>query len=59
MHWHEILRRGMALGLFPSELWRLSVAEWRALNGEGGGLKRAAFEALAARFPDKEEQGGE
>ncbi|WP_022698683.1 phage tail assembly chaperone [Euryhalocaulis caribicus] len=57
--WRGALRAAAGMGLTPEAFWRLSVAEWRALNGEGGGLKRAAFEALAARFPDKEDQGGE
>jgi len=39
----------------PQQLWRMSLKEWRALNAAPAAavLGRAAFDALAARFPDK------
>lgn len=52
--WAALLRRAAALGLAPAAFWRLSLVEWRALTGgeATGGLPRAAFEALARRYPD-------
>ena len=57
--WRRALRAAAGMGLTPEAFWRLSVAEWRALRGEENGLRRTAFEALAARFPDKEDHGDE
>ncbi len=55
MNWPAILRTGLALGLTPSEVWQLSLMEWRALTGSAGNaaLDRAGLDALRARFPDK------
>ena len=57
MNWASILRIGLALGLRPHEVWRLSLSEWRALTEAGVGptLDRAGLEALRQRFPDSKE----
>ncbi|RKQ95252.1 phage tail assembly chaperone [Maricaulis maris] len=54
MNWAAILRTGLALGLMPDALWRLSLVEWRALTAASGPppLDRAGLDALRARFPD-------
>lgn len=54
--WPALMRvayRG--LGLSPAEFWRLTPAEFLILLGPESGaapLRRDAFEALLARFPD-------
>jgi uncharacterized phage protein (TIGR02216 family) len=49
--WAQLL----ALAPSPEEFWRMSLREWRALNASPSAavLGRAAFDALAARFPDE------
>lgn len=52
-----VLLRLAALGLRipPHRFWSLSLREWRALTAPPDAfapLRRDAFEALAARFPD-------
>lgn len=57
MNWALILRTGLALGLVPEQVWRLSLVEWRALTaatGDQAQLDRAGLAALRARFPDPE-----
>ncbi|ABI65221.1 hypothetical protein Mmar10_0928 [Maricaulis maris MCS10] len=56
MNWALVLRAGLALGLVPEQVWRLSLVEWRALTAFGGQapLDRAGLEALRTRFPDPE-----
>lgn len=53
--WRAWLAAGLAFGLAPHAFWRLSLKEWRALNGAAATdvLDRASFEALSARFPDR------
>jgi uncharacterized phage protein (TIGR02216 family) len=43
-----------AFGIAPRAFWRLSLREWRALNGTGAvaPLTRDELAALASRFPD-------
>ncbi|MDO1558119.1 phage tail assembly chaperone [Brevundimonas sp. 2R-24] len=53
--WAAVLKTGLALGIGPEALWRLSLREWRLLTGGEAGLKRNGLEALMARWPD----GGE
>lgn len=52
--WAAWLAAATALGVPPRAFWRLSLAEWRAIAGPrvGAVLDRAAFDALAARYPD-------
>ncbi len=64
--WGDLLRAGCALGLRPSDVWRLTPAELAMLLGKDGGgaapLSRARLEELAAAFPDLEKDvsdGGE
>nr|WP_259945961.1 rcc01693 family protein [Jannaschia sp. W003] len=53
------MRAGMrGLGLAPAAFWRLTPAELAFLLGVEGGrlpMDRAGLEALARRFPDKED----
>ena len=53
--WRRMLATAQALGLAPGAFWRLSLKEWRALVAplNEASLSRAAFEALARRFPDE------
>lgn len=53
--WRNWLSLAAGLGVAPAAFWRLSLAEWRALTGEGAAplLSRTAFEALATQFPDE------
>lgn len=55
--WAAWLRAGFAFGFAPEQFWRLSIREWRALTAQHSAhaCDRAAFEALAARFPDKQD----
>lgn len=52
--WDAWLAAAVALGVSPWALWRLSLVEWRAIAGPrvSAVLDRAAFDALAARYPD-------
>lgn len=51
--WAGWLAAAFAAGLAPCDFWRISVREWRAMTGaQANALGRAAFDALAARFPD-------
>ena len=53
--WGEMLRTAALLGVAPEAFWRLSLAEWRALLGASAPVPtRAAFEALAALYPDED-----
>lgn len=55
--WPGMLRlAALRLGVPPRDFWRLSLVEWRALTGEvvAPALDRAAFEALARRYPDED-----
>jgi len=58
--WTALMAAGMrGLGLKPVEFWALTPAELAFLLGHGDGrlpMDRAGLEALAARFPDKEER---
>lgn len=49
-----MLALALRLGLPPAAFWRLSVREWRALASPAqAAMSRAAFEALAQKFPDE------
>ncbi len=52
--WRAMLAVAAQLGVPPAHFWRLSLREWRAIAAPEGHetLPRAAFEALAQRFPD-------
>lgn len=53
--WPALMRAGIGgLGLSPEMFWRLSPAELLLMLGPGAAppMTRAAFEDLAARFPD-------
>jgi uncharacterized phage protein (TIGR02216 family) len=52
--WSLLLASALRLGLTPTQFWRLSLKEWRALNTPqlGEALPRSAFESLARQFPD-------
>lgn len=52
--WRAMLAAALRLGVTPADFWRLSLAEWRALVAppQAETLSRAAFEAMARRFPD-------
>lgn len=53
--WAGLLRAALAMGVTPEAFWRLSLAEWRALLGASAPVPtRAAFEALAALYPDED-----
>jgi len=55
--WSSALQRAAALSLPPEAFWRLSLVEWRALNGVptvAPVLGRPGLEALIAHFPDEE-----
>jgi hypothetical protein len=50
-----MLAAALRLGVPPHLFWRLSLAEWRSLTtapATTDQLSRAAFAALAERFPD-------
>ncbi|HWA00162.1 MAG TPA: phage tail assembly chaperone [Caulobacterales bacterium] len=52
-HWRPWLQAASRLRIAPAAFWRLSVREWRMLTmAATARLDRAAFEALAAQFPD-------
>lgn len=50
-----MLAVALRIGVTPAQFWRLSLKEWRALVAPRGAdaLSRAAFNALAQRFPDE------
>jgi uncharacterized phage protein (TIGR02216 family) len=54
--WPALMRAGIqGLGLAPEAFWRLTPAELLLMLGEAEGaapMRRDAFEALVARFPD-------
>ena len=54
--WAALLRLAQQrFGLRPSEVWALSLAEWRALTAPAPGerpLSRAEFDALLLQHPD-------
>lgn len=53
--WRRLLALSQTMGVAPAAFWRLSLKEWRALVAPGhDALTRAAFDALASRFPDEE-----
>jgi uncharacterized phage protein (TIGR02216 family) len=53
--WPKLLATALRLGLSPTQFWRLSLNEWRALVAPvGEALTRAAFDMLAQRFPDEQ-----
>ncbi|HYD71991.1 MAG TPA: phage tail assembly chaperone [Candidatus Binatia bacterium] len=53
--WARLLALSLTLGVAPSKFWRLSLKEWRALVSPAHEtLTRAAFDALASRFPDNQ-----
>ncbi len=55
MDWPALLAFAMRRFVLPPEVvWRLSLAEWRALTAPAGPapLSRADFAALAAAHPD-------
>lgn len=53
--WARLLGMSQTFGVAPASFWRLSLKEWRALVSPAHEtLTRAAFEALASRFPDEE-----
>ena len=52
--WGAWLKTAFAFGLNPADFWRLSLKEWRALTAPAPApFNRAAFESLAAQFPDR------
>jgi uncharacterized phage protein (TIGR02216 family) len=52
--WGAWLKAAFAFGIAPAMFWRLSLKEWRALTAAGASpFDRAAFETLAAQFPDR------
>ncbi|CTQ50906.1 rcc01693 family protein [Jannaschia donghaensis] len=57
--WPALMAVGLrGLGLKPAEFWMLTPAELAFLLGQGDGrlpMDRAGLDALAARFPDKED----
>ena len=56
--WDAALRHaGRVFGMMPEAFWRLSVREWRALNGgDVAALGVAELAALMRAFPDNEHQ---
>lgn len=53
--WPRLMAAAWRRGLAPAQFWRLSVREWRALMAPADeALSRAAFDALAQRFPDRQ-----
>lgn len=58
--WPALMAVGLrGLGLKPAEFWALTPAELAFLLGHGDGrlpMDRAGLDALAARFPDKEDK---
>lgn len=60
--WPALMRVAVhGLGLGPAEFWALTPAEFLILLGPESGaapLRRDAFEALLARFPDTSHEDG-
>ena len=60
--WPALMRVAYhGLGLSPDAFWRLTPAEFLILLGPESGsapLRRDAFEAVLARYPDKKPEGG-
>lgn len=58
--WPALMAVGIrGLGLKPADFWALTPAELAFLLGHGDGrlpMDRAGLDALAARFPDMEDQ---
>jgi uncharacterized phage protein (TIGR02216 family) len=59
--WRRLLAFGIGrLGLSSADFWKLTPRELAAaidgLTGRGAPLTRAAFDALAARYPDTKER---
>lgn len=54
--WGEMLRAALAAGIAPAAFWRLSLREWRWLNGAGAGSSRAELARLMQQFPDEVER---
>ena len=52
--WQAALRRAASMGIAPHAFWRLSLSEWRALNGAADSqpLPRSTLEDLQAKYPD-------
>jgi uncharacterized phage protein (TIGR02216 family) len=53
--WDGWMAHGLGrLGLPPTEFWRMSVREWRAVLGQGraAALSRAELETLMKEHPD-------
>lgn len=60
--WAAMMRAGMSdLGLAPRDFWGLAPAELLMMLGEVGPapMRRTAFDALAARFPDRRDEAAE
>lgn len=60
--WAGLLRAGMARGLPPRDIWRLTPAELTFVLGRAGGppgLTRARLEELAAAYPDTSSEDGD
>jgi uncharacterized phage protein (TIGR02216 family) len=53
--WDAWMAHGVGrLRIAPSEFWRMSLREWRAVLGQGGqsALSRAELEVLLKEHPD-------
>lgn len=60
--WSGLLRAGLARGLPPREVWRMTPAELAFHLGRVGGspaLTRARLEELAAAYPDDASEDGD
>lgn len=52
--WRDWLGAAFAWGVAPEAFWRLSLREWSMLTSRPTrSLDRAAFDTLAALYPDK------
>lgn len=60
--WPALMRVAyQGLGLSPEAFWAMTPSEFLILLGPETGaapLRRAAFDALAAQFPDKRDEDG-
>jgi hypothetical protein len=54
-HWRNWLRAAMSNGIALRQFWRMSFAEWRAINElqRTLALTRADLDELGRRFPDQ------